>query len=260
MSAFELLRDRISIREVVERCTEVEGSKACCVSGHHPDNRPSMHLYSDHVHCFSCGFHGDVVDVWGAQRSMRSSMEAALDLAREFNVKLPEMSEEGRQKAEEYREKARNYLRLARVCHAALQKHEAVRGWWEGRGFGADLQERFLLGVNKDGTQAVIPFWNRGRVQGLIRRKLDGEPKYLYPSTEEFIDGYRPLFVPDSARGEVFVVEGIVDALAIVAAGRAAVAVGGINISEAQMQDLQRLLPKNARLFVLPDDDESGEG
>jgi hypothetical protein len=64
-----------------------------------------------------------------------------------------------------------------------------VVAWWEGRGFCKELRERFLLGANKGGTAAVIPFWNRGRVQGLIRRKLEGEPKYIYPETEEFPAG-----------------------------------------------------------------------
>ncbi len=68
MSAFELLRDRISVHEVIERCTEVEGSKARCVSELHPeeDDHPCMHLDDNHVHCFSCGFHtdatGEIVD------------------------------------------------------------------------------------------------------------------------------------------------------------------------------------------------------
>ena len=120
------------------------------------------------------------------------------------------------------------------------------------------MQRRFLLGTTKDGTAAVIPFWHRGRVHGLIRRPLDGEPsnKYLNPETEEFAAGYKPLFIPGSLRGDAFLVEGIVDALALAALGESAVAVGGTGISERQMAELKRL---PGSLYVLPDADEGGE-
>jgi hypothetical protein len=39
-------------------------------------------------------------------------------------------------------------------------------------------------------------------VQGLIRRKLAGKPKYVLPKKEEFPDGRRPLFIPGAARGK----------------------------------------------------------
>jgi len=128
--------------------------------------------------------------------------------------------------------------------------------WWEGRGFGEELRERFLLGTNSLGTAAVIPFWHRTRVQGLICRKLEGEPKYLYPELQEYPGGYRPLFVPELLRDPVFLVEGIVDALAISALGESAVAIGGTNISEPQMRDLKQIC---GQLYILPDADKDGQ-
>ena len=44
------------------------------------------------------------------------------------------------------------------------------------------------------------------------------EPKYLLPKKDDLLFGHRPLFIPGPAHGEVFLVEGYVDALA---AGRA---------------------------------------
>ena len=37
----------------------VDGKLACPI---HADRRPSLHVYADHFHCFSCGFRGDHVD------------------------------------------------------------------------------------------------------------------------------------------------------------------------------------------------------
>lgn len=132
-----------------------------------------------------------------------------------------------------------------------------MRAWWEERGFDGELRERFLLGANENETAAVIPFWNRGRVQGLIRRKLRGEPKYLYPKAEEFPGGYKPLFIPpDPVGSPTFLVEGIVDALAVAAVGESAIAVGGTSISEEQMRVLRNV---PGPLYILPDADEEGE-
>ena len=210
MSIFEAIRDQVTL----DRILSVNSSgKAHCAAPDHQDSDPSMHVYEDHAFCFSCGFHGDVTDVWAAMRGFERPVEAALDLAREFGIELPEVSSEARQRAHERREKEDLYLKQSRACHRALNGHPNVREWWEKRGFGPQLRERFLLGANRDGAAAVVPFWHRGRVQGLIRRNLAGKPKYVYPKAEEFVGGYRPLFIPGAARGETYLVESIVDAL-----------------------------------------------
>jgi len=255
MSIFDTLREQIPL----ERVIQADGhGKVRCISPEHEDPSPSMHVYDAHVHCFGCQFHGDVTDVWGATREIQHPIEAALDLAREFNVKLPEMSDEARQKSEEARQKEGKYLRLARACHAALEKHVSVREWWEDRGFGSELRERFLLGANKDGTEAVIPFWSRGRVLFLVRRRLEGEPKYILPAAEHLPDGHKPLFIPIPLKGEIILSEGYVDALTMATSGKSAVAVGGTNLSDDQRAEMRRLLPDDARLYILTDDDYSG--
>src|SRR5215203_185480 len=251
---FDFLRDQVGLDLIVF----ANGSgKARCVSPDHQDENPSMHLYNDHAHCFACGFHGDVTDVWAAMRCFDRPLEAALDLAREFSLELPEASPEASQKARQRRDKENLYLQQAKACYRALTRHPRVMEWWEARGFGQELRERFLLGANKDGTAAVIPFWHRGRVHGLIRRKLTGGPRYILPKAEEFPGGYRPLFIPGTLGPEIFLVEGYIDALATT--GRSAIAIGGTHISEAQSAELRKVVSEDATIYVLPDDDESGK-
>jgi DNA primase len=252
MSMFDFLRDRVGLVQIVS----ANGSdKVRCVSPDHHDEDPSMHLYEDHAHCFACGFHGDVTDVWAAMRGFDKPFEAALDLAGEFGIELPEVNPEACKKARERRDKEDLYLQQAKACHGALARHPRVTEWWEARGFGQEFRERFLLGTNKDGRAAVLPFWHRGRVQGLIRRKLEGEPKYLYPKAEEFSGGYRPLFIPASVRSGAFLTEGIVDALALAAVGESAIAVGGTGMSRRQLRELDAI---PGPLYILPDADEEG--
>jgi DNA primase len=253
MSLFDFLRDQVGLDQIV---SANDSGKARCVSPDHQDEDPSMHLYDDHAHCFACGFHGDVTDVWAAMRGFDKPVEASVDLAREFGIELPEVSPEARQKARERRDKEDLYLQQAKACHGALPRHPRVTEWWEARGFGQELRERFLLGTNKDGTAAEIPFWHRGRVQGLIRRKLKGEPKYLYPKAEEFSGGHRPLFIPASVRSGAFLTEGIVDALALAAIGEGAIAVGGTGMSREQLRELDAV---PGPLYILPDVDEEGK-
>src|SRR5215216_481503 len=260
MSIFETLRERVVLRELAERYTELKGSgdklRGRCPFPDHQDDTPSFYVYPDErFYCFGCSRHGDVTDLWANTQGIEPEIEAALDLAREYGVEPPERDPEARRKHQERREREAEYVRQAEACHKALSRHESVAGWWESRGFDHELRERFLLGANRDGTAAVVPFWNRGRVQGLIRRKLKGEPKYLYPKAGEFSGGYQPLFVPGPVRSGAYLVEGIVDALALAALGESAIAIGGTGISPEQMRELERI---PSPLHILPDNDEEG--
>jgi 5S rRNA maturation endonuclease (ribonuclease M5) len=187
---------------------------------------------------------------------VRAPIEAALNLAREFGIEVPEQSQQARKEAEERRKQEEEYLKQARACHRTLDRYPNVQEWWKKRGFGEELQRQFLLGANRDGTEAVIPYMHRGRVKGLIRRKLEGEPKYIYPKREEFPEGYRPLFIPGPLRGSTLLVEGIVDALAAAALGESVIAVGGTTISAQQMGELKRI---SDPIYILPDADAEGD-
>ena len=259
MNAFEILRERVDLVEVAGRLTEMRpsggGHVGRCPLPDHEDRDPSFHVYPDgRFHCFGCRRHGDVTDLWAAVRGIEPGIAAALDLAREYGVELPGADPNTRRLAEERRRKEAEYLEEAEAAHDALARHPKLAKWWEGRGFGEEHKQRYLLGAAEGA--AVIPFWNRGRVQGLIRRNLgDGGPKYVLPKAEEMVPGHRPLFVPGPVREGTFLVEGYLDALALAALGHPVAAVGGTGISARQMDELRRL---PGRLYVLPDDDEAG--
>ncbi|MDQ3302563.1 MAG: CHC2 zinc finger domain-containing protein, partial [Actinomycetota bacterium] len=232
VSVFELIREGVDLVAVADRHLDLVRSgntvKCRCPYPDHEDKDPSFYLYPDRrFHCYGCGRHGDVVDFWAVVKGLRPGIEAALDLAQEYGICLPQLDPEARRKFAERRDTEARYAAKAKEAHERLSLHPEVAAWWDGRGFCEELRKRFTLGTNKGGTEALIPFWSRGRVQGLIRRKLEGKPKYVLPRAEDFPDGRRPLFVPGGARGEVFLVEGYVDALVLVALGFDAVAVGG---------------------------------
>lgn len=256
MSIFETLRKHIDLTELTERFTKVEKNRGRCPFPDHRDDTPSFYLYDDQFHCYGCRRHGDVTDLWAGLNGIESGIRAACDLAREYSLELPKQGPEESRKAQERRTKEDRWLQQARTFYEALPRHPRVTEWWEKRGFDQTLRERFLLGSDEDGMAAVIPFWNRGRVQGLIWRKLNGKPKYIYPRAEDFAGGYRPLFIPGKTGRGIFLVEGIVDALAVVALGESAAAVGGTGVSQEQLLELRKI---PTPVYILPDADEEGK-
>ncbi len=259
MSVFETLRGEVDLLALAGRHTEMRPSGRAyvgrCPCPDHEDRNPSFHVYPDRrFRCYGCGRHGDVVDLWALAKGVEPGIAAALDLAKEFEIVLPAADAEDQRQAEERRRLEAEYLEEAERAHGALARHPDVTDWWEGRGFGEDLRRRFLLGAA--GGAAIIPFWNGGRVQGFVRRNLTASPKYRLPKAEEFVTGYRPLFVPGPVRAGAFLVEGYVDALALSALGYSAIAIGGTAMSERQLKELGRA---PGPLYVLPDADEPGE-
>jgi DNA primase len=261
VNLFEVIREQVDLVAVADRHLDPVRSgsslKCRCPYPDHEDNNPSFYLYPDsRFFCYGCRRHGDVVDLWALIKGLQPGLEAALDLAQEYGVSLPQADPEASRKAQERREKEAGNVAKALEAHERLARYPEVVAWWDGRGFHEELRKRFLLGTNEDGTEAIIPYWNRGRVQGLIRRKLEGEPKYIVPRAEEFPEGRRPLFIPGRVRGAVFLVEGYVDALVLVTLGYDAVAVGGTYMSKHQVGELRALA---GRIYILPDNDETGE-
>jgi DNA primase len=257
---FETIREQVGVIELAERSTKLKrvGSvmKGHCPLPGHDDSTPSFCVYDDHVHCFGCRFHGDVISLWGALKGFQSQFEAALDLARDYNITPPAKDPEAEKNATERRRREDDYERQAIICHQDLSNCPEVIKWWESRGFDEELRQRFLLGTTPNGSAATIPFWYKSRVQGLIRRQLKQQPKYLLPKAEDFPEGHRPLFIPGRLSGDVHLVEGYVDALSLAALGFSAVAIGGTGISENQKAELHRL---KGRIYILPDTDDEGK-
>ncbi|HVF00068.1 MAG TPA: CHC2 zinc finger domain-containing protein [Rubrobacteraceae bacterium] len=170
-SLFEKLRGEIHLTQLAAEYTELQcsgrASVGRCPHPDHEDQSPSFYVYPDRrFYCYGCRWHGDVVDLWAAIRGLKPGIEAARDLAREHGVDVPEMGPEAQERAEERRRLEAEYLEQATECHEALSRHLEITMWWEKRGFDEALRQQFLLGATGDGTEATIPFWHRGRVQG----------------------------------------------------------------------------------------------
>jgi DNA primase len=258
---FHILREQIDLAELGGRYIDLTPSghtlKGICPNPEHPDSEPSCYFYPDgRFYCYGCGLRGDVTDLWAVVRGTEPGIEAALDLAREYNVDLPERHPEAERTAVERRNHEAECMWQAEDHHEDLEHHPHIQAWWRSRGFNEELQKRYLLGTNADGTAATIPYWHRGRVLGIILRHLREKPKYLLPSGDELPDGHKSLFIPGRVGQGTHIVEGFIDALALDALGESAVAIGGTQPNEAQLLELERL-PRE--LYILFDEDDEGE-
>lgn len=257
LNVFETIREEVDLVGLARRFTTLKRAgkkmKGCCPV--HQESTPSFFIYEDgHAFCYGCQWSGDVVALWAHLKGL-TQIEAALDLAREYGIKLPDKDPDAQRKADERRQKESNYEQQAIAYHQALSRHPAIRDWWNQRGFNDEMIKQYLLGATQDGTAATIPYWYRGRIQAFIKRQLQGEPKYLLSSTEEFATGHKPLFIPSSTAGDVCVVEGFIDGLSLDALGFKAVAIGSTGISEHQKEELLRL---KGDLYIYADADGPG--
>ncbi len=146
MSVFDILRDGVNLVEVAGRYTEMSPSGGAyvgrCPHPDHEDKNPSFNVYADgRFRCYGCGWHGDAADFWAGVNGIEPGSRAALDLAREFGIELPDVDPEKQKKAEERRRREAEYLENAKKAYDALQQNPDVIQWWQRRGFDGGLTD-----------------------------------------------------------------------------------------------------------------------
>lgn len=88
-SSIKTLIDSISLTDHLKQFETLKRSGAgyLCVCPFHDDSKPSMYVYPDHFHCFSCGAHGDVI-TYEMKRLNISFPEAIKALSEKYNIAL----------------------------------------------------------------------------------------------------------------------------------------------------------------------------
>lgn len=117
------IKDLVSCRDLISRLgIETENNKAICPF--HNDTEPSMQIFADGFKCWSCGTHGDVIDLAEAYYNLPHK-DAIIRLNSDFGLHLPiggEYSAEKRielQRRNQEREKAKNIAKLKRCIAEA---------------------------------------------------------------------------------------------------------------------------------------------
>src|SRR5215217_2359838 len=128
VSPFESIREQVDLVAVADRHLDLAPSGSAmrgrCPYVDHEDENPRFYVYADgRFHCYGCRRHGDVIDLRAVLKGLHPGIEAALDLAQEYRISLPEADPKIRKGAEERRTLETDYLEQAVEAHGALARH-----------------------------------------------------------------------------------------------------------------------------------------
>ena len=248
----------------------------------HNDKTASLAVYSDHLHCFGCGFHLDL------DQDKDGIACAQLDGHRDplaYLLKVEDASgiaaKYTNESLDRYREKTAQEARrdplpasLATIYNAVLgtQRHERL-DWLYARGLTLETINDPDVLLGHDGTRFVIPVFDKDRHLVALRYRLD--PAYnsqrdidrckylgmkgrngLYVYPEPLLTTLPLLYDPTT----LVVTEGELDALRLWQEGMPAVAVTN---GAGQVEKLPRMLYDQLSfvrtLIIATDQDEAGE-
>ncbi|MFC4295132.1 DNA primase [Novosphingobium tardum] len=181
------LRSRISLSAVIGRTTRLTKAgrefKACCPF--HNEKSPSFTVNDEKgfYHCFGCGAHGDAIRWMTDQRGL-AFMDAVKELAAEARMDVPAADPRAAARAEQAQtlSDVTTAAQTWFVACLAAPEGAAARRYLEGRGFPADIVERFGFGFAPDSRTAMkdalrqIP--GELLVEAGLRIKVDDKEPY----------------------------------------------------------------------------------
>lgn len=101
----DLIKSRLSCRELLTMNGYDINRQNKCRCAFHDDAKPSMQVYDDGYHCFSCGAHGDVIAL-AAQLYGTDNREAIRITAELAGIAAVDNTREYKRKADAIRQKA----------------------------------------------------------------------------------------------------------------------------------------------------------
>mgnify|MGYP003292541508 CR=1 FL=1 len=120
MTPFEIIRERLEMREVVEHYGIEIKRNNTCLCPFHDDHHPSAHVYPKAFHCFTCNLHYDVLGFVMALFGL-SALDAAKKLNDDFNLGIHFGYEKTYQKPK--------YSEDAQVREIQRKKRERFEKW-----------------------------------------------------------------------------------------------------------------------------------
>jgi 5S rRNA maturation endonuclease (ribonuclease M5) len=226
---------------IIERTFEVTGKSGdefvCKCPWHDDQGKPNLYIngYKGVFLCHACG----------AKGHLRSLGETPLVEVSTLREKLHRLQTPP--------------LKIKYYSEAWLAQFAFDHPYWSTRGLSPEIVKQFGLGFDPVDNVLTIPLKDdKGRVRGVIKRRLDNEkPKYLYPSGVKI---GQILFGADLVRKSKFrkvaLVEGSLDAIACWDSRIPALGLLGARITHDQRLLLQSL---NIHTVVtMTDNDNAG--
>lgn len=254
------------IREELTPDRKEHGKYQCplCGSGYRSGGSGAFSIDHDEVHgkCFSCGWYGDIFDLFAARDSLslQDATRAVIAKYGQPSSSTPYTQAVSVQKEqpaptpdEKYR---RQILREVADFHAAIKGSEG-QAYLNSRGISDESISRFRLGYDQATRRISIPHDKAGSYYTTRLIVNDGSR----PSHYNLTGVEMPLFNPDALYQDApcFIVESTLCAISIEQEGGRAVALCGTQGLGRLMSQIKKERPSCPMLIVAMDNDDPGQ-
>ncbi|ADQ45663.1 DnaB domain protein helicase domain protein [Caldicellulosiruptor kronotskyensis 2002] len=250
------IKSKIDIIDYIGRYLQLEkeGSSYKALCPFHPDKNPSFYIKPSEqfFHCFGCGVGGDVITF--AMKYYNVDFKEAVKMLAE-EIGLSTGSKQTEENTQEEKLSIDQIIAYVETCH----QYASLTSYFADRGIPTSLIDKYKMGFDVENNAIVLPIFQDGQIISYVRRNLDdNKPRYEFPKGSNAIPFNVDLLKDDQQRN-VFIAEGIFDALTIEAAiGQPAIALNGCENQKEFLQVLNLIKPKSKKFYILFDNDEAG--
>ena len=241
MSSFQEVKEQTSIKDYAD--THLEKSRGgfyCCPhcgSGTHgtASSDGALSLKGEMFKCFSCGRGGDIFELAGLVENTEDKAEQLQVVAawagietKPRVIQVNTKHERSTRKQPNYTQGQKRHEQYIKQAQEAFAKNPEALNYWKSRGFTEQEAEQFGIGYDAQKGRIVIPWAGNSyyHIDRDITGTKEGGNKYIKPKREEV--GAQPLYNPAALKAKAFfIVEGVLDALAVYVCGFEAIATGG---------------------------------
>lgn len=132
MNLFEVVKANINTQEAAQTYGIDVNRHGMALCPFHNDRHPSLYVSDDHYYCFSCGEHGDVIDLIAKLFDLRL-YDAARKLASDFHLALDKPLPEAIRRKKEHKTRAQQLRENEQLCFSVLNEYRRLLLDWEKR-------------------------------------------------------------------------------------------------------------------------------
>ena len=247
-----------------------------CVSPNHEDKNPSMSFYKkkNKCTCFACGKNYDIFDLVKMEYGLKTFPEQ-LKKVEEF-MKNPELIEDAnktiyskknieirlnstiQEKKVEENKIYPEFYYYYRDCKKRISETDYL----QKRGISKEVQDKYNIGYDTDFKEGKMKFSIQAIIIPISKdsytvRNINSASKFRYTKVgEAAIFNYWEL--EQNRKDTFYIVEGEIDALSIIEAGRKSIALGSVNEVNLLVNKLKEDKFNNKFILML-DNDEKGK-
>ena len=247
-----------------------------CISPNHEDKNPSMSFYKkkNKCTCFACGKNYDIFDLVKMEYGLKTFPEQ-LKKVEEF-MKNPELIEDAnktiyskknieirlnstiQEKKVEENKIYPEFYYYYRDCKKRISETDYL----QKRGISKEVQDKYNIGYDTDFKEGKMKFPIQAIIIPISKdsytvRNINSASKFRYTKVgEAAIFNYWEL--EQNRKDTFYIVEGEIDALSIIEAGRKSIALGSVNEVNLLVNKLKEDKFNNKFILML-DNDEKGK-